>query len=130
MAEAPIQAGQGQEAKETGALVLMPYTRKGGRSSYTLASTHDVFQGEVLKLAYLLGWKHYHTYNSKHSPPGWPDLVLIRAPRLIFVELKTPRYPTVTSDQRWWLDNLAMCGHETYVWKAPGDWESYRKVLT
>ena len=36
------------------------------------------FQAQVVKLALLLGWKVYHTHDSRRSREGFPDLILIR----------------------------------------------------
>lgn len=91
-------------------------------------------------------WRRYHTRNAKGSDPGFPDLVLVRPPRLIFAELKTdsPR-AKVTADQRAWLDDLAGVGIdpgwedqarrrlsgpmvETYVWR-PADRPDIERIL-
>ena len=45
-------------------------------------------QSQVTELAEKTGWLFYHTYRSDRSPAGFPDLVLVRPPRLLFVELK------------------------------------------
>lgn len=36
------------------------------------------FQAAVMELARLLGWRVYHTWDSRKSEPGFPDLVLVR----------------------------------------------------
>lgn len=51
---------------------------------------------------------------------GWPDLVLLRPPRLLFVELKAHR-GTLDECQVQWLAELVACGAEVYVW-TPTDW--------
>ena len=38
--------------------------------------TEKAFQTAVVELAELCGWKVYHTYDSRRSAPGFPDLVL------------------------------------------------------
>ena len=63
------------------------------------------FQSEVIKLAKQGNWLVYHTKNSKGSQPGFPDLVLVRDGRLIFMELKTER-GRVSADQKKWLTEL------------------------
>jgi hypothetical protein len=77
---------------------------------------------QVRDLARLLGWRVYHTHDSRRSPEGFPDLVLVRPPRLLFVELKREgRGPTLA--QHGWLEALAAVpGVEVYLWR-PGDWE-------
>lgn len=35
-------------------------------------------QATVIDLAKAYGWRYYHTYDSRRSPEGFPDLVLLR----------------------------------------------------
>jgi hypothetical protein len=87
--------------------------------------------GEVARLG---SWRKYHTFNSRRSAHGFPDLVLIRAPRLIFAELKTESGKT-TAEQDVWLEALrALEGPtkglvQTYVWR-PHDFDSIVETLT
>jgi hypothetical protein len=78
--------------------------------------TEKAWQGVVLELAGFYRWVSYHTYDSRRSNPGWPDLVLARPPELIFVELKTDR-GRVRPEQQLWLDRLVACGQEVHVWR-------------
>lgn len=78
-------------------------------------------QREVLKLARLTGWLCYHTFDSRKSQAGFPDLVLVRPPRIVFAELKRQTGP-VSVGQADWLDRIARChGAESYLWR-PSDW--------
>lgn len=86
------------------------------------------FQTRVVNLARLLGYRRiYHPWTSVHSASGWPDLVLCKPPRLIFAELKAER-GRVMPAQQGWLDDLAACGQEVYVWR-PSDWAVIVGVL-
>ena len=77
---------------------------------------------QVRELARVENWLTYHTHRSERSEPGFPDLVLCRPPRVIFVELKTER-GRLSADQRLWLDVLFRCNEvETYLWR-PQDWD-------
>ena len=60
------------------------------------------FQAQIVKLATLLGWKVYHTHDSRKSQGGFPDLILIRRTRMIVSELKTQEH-TTTDEQRKWM---------------------------
>ena len=86
------------------------------------------FQAQVVKLATVLGWKVYHTHDSRRSHEGFPDLILIRRSRLIAAELKT-RKETTTSDQRQWLCAFIGLGDyaEVSLWRpdAPPNAESW-----
>jgi hypothetical protein len=89
--------------------------------------TEARFQSQVLKYAALMGWRSYHTYRSDHSAAGFPDLVLIRRPRIVFAELKSDR-GKLTDDQRAWLVELHACGLEAYLWR-PRDIDLITKIL-
>lgn len=85
------------------------------------------FQAQVIKLAQYLRWRTYHSWTSIHSAAGFPDLVLVRRPRVLFVELKREdRSPTPA--QQEWLDELAQCSVEVYIWR-PSDWNEIERVL-
>lgn len=86
------------------------------------------FQRAFLELATRLGWKWYHTFDSRRDPAGFPDIVLVRGPRLLFVELKRDTtYPRAS--QREWLEALrAVAGIEVYVWR-PKQWEEIVTIL-
>jgi hypothetical protein len=75
----------------------------------------------------------YHTHDSRRSQAGFPDLVLVRPPRLIFAELKTAK-GRVSPAQGEWLEDL---GHvaskvgpriEVAVWR-PDDLQRIAEVL-
>ena len=98
------------------------------------------FQRAVVDFAKLAGWKVYWTHNSKHSPAGWPDLVLtLKASpfgagdhlgRVLFRELKRDRRPSrVTDDQRECLETLKAAGLDAKVW-CPEDWPEIEQTLT
>ena len=94
--------------------------------------TERELQQCVIELAQLFGYTLiYHTWNSIHSPKGFPDLVLCKLPdsRCIFIELKSEK-GKLTSAQTEWLEGLHACGQETHVFR-PRDWHSgsIEKVL-
>ena len=90
--------------------------------------TEKAFQSAVRDYARLRGWRCYCVWDSRHSPKGWPDLVLLRPPRLVVAELKSTR-GRLTQDQREALGLLAGCpGVETYLWR-PRDWPEIEEVL-
>jgi hypothetical protein len=63
--------------------------RPRARNPRKVAGSEAAFQDEVLGLARFYRWRGYHTHDSRRSTAGFPDLVLVKAPRLIFAELKT-----------------------------------------
>lgn len=74
------------------------------------------------------GWLEYHTYDSRRSTPGFPDLVLVRDERLIFAELKVGR-GKLSQFQKMWLSELHKVPKvEVYLWH-PTDWENICDIL-
>jgi len=96
------------------------------------AVKEDDFLAAVTELATLTGWLVYHTYDSRRSQAGFPDLVLARADRLIFAELKTNK-GVIRAAQVTWLDTLGAVAHDqpnvsVYLWR-PRDWAGIEKIL-
>lgn len=80
------------------------------------------FQAVVVASAQRHGWIVYHTYDSRRSAPGYPDLHLVhvRAGRSVFRELKT-EIGRLAPQQKTWLDALTAVGVDAGVWR-PMDW--------
>lgn len=91
------------------------------------ALTERAFQAQVIQYARVFGWAVYHTHDSRRSQPGFPDLVLVRRPRIVWVELKSQR-GKVTPEQQAWLDELRACDQEVHVWR-PSDWRIVEGTL-
>ena len=82
----------------------------------------------VIQAAEILGWRYYHTHNSKRSPSGFPDLVLVRRGRIIFAELKVGSNVPTPAQQEW-IEDLDECeGVDVYVW-TPDDWPEIKRAL-
>lgn len=88
--------------------------------------TEKQWQTLVVGMAGACGWMLYHTYDSRRSAPGFPDLVLVKD-RVIFVELKTNK-GRMTQAQREWRDNLRSARAEWYLWR-PRDEDEVRRIL-
>lgn len=91
-----------------------------------LPPTERQWQSTVVDVAHRGGWLDYHTYNSKRSRRGFPDLVLVRD-TVIWVELKTD-IGKLSGEQEAWLAALARAGQEVYVWR-PRDLDEVRSTL-
>lgn len=86
------------------------------------------FQAQVLQLARLTGWRVYHTHDSRRSAPGFPDLVLVRPPMVVFAELKS-KGGKLRPEQREWLEALGRCGSvEVRLWR-PQDFGEMERTL-
>lgn len=89
--------------------------------------TEEQFQRQVIELAELYRWRVYHTFDSRRSHPGWPDLVLCRAPELLVVELKTDK-GRVSAAQAAWLGDLEECGIAVAVWRPRNFEEAHERL--
>jgi hypothetical protein len=100
--------------------------------------TEAQFQDAVANLAKLLGWRRAHFRSGlaakgyrtpvQYDGAGYPDLTLVRPPRVVFAEMKS-QTGRLSETQREWLADLAACpGIESYVWR-PGDWFDIELIL-
>lgn len=85
-------------------------------------------QEAVVEMARLLGWMDYHTFDSRRSQPGFPDLTLIHEGgpgvphRIIVAELKS-HVGRLTGDQIRWLRAFRnIIGPDQVLVYRPGDW--------
>lgn len=73
------------------------------------------WQRQVRQLAKTLGYHvQYHTFDSRRSDTGFPDLVLAKKGRLVFLELKREK-GRVTEAQAAWIRALKDANAEVYV---------------
>ena len=77
--------------------------------------TEKQFQSHVLRYAKKRGWQAYHTYDSRRSEPGFPDLVLVRN-KVLFRELKTDT-GRLTDAQKAWGQRLTTAGADYAIWR-------------
>ncbi len=100
----------------------------GGLARHLVKMSEREFQAQIRTLSTVLGWLDYHSWTSMHSAAGFPDMVLVKPPRVIFAELKTEN-GTVSPHQQFWLDTLKQCsGVEVYLWR-PSDWNTIVEIL-
>ena len=88
------------------------------------------FQAHVLAMAQAHGWLCYHTYDSRRSAPGFPDLLLVKDGFFIFAELKTER-GRLTTAQAEWIEALREHGCDAVisaVWR-PSDLDDIERIL-
>lgn len=96
-------------------------------SSTVLKQSEKQFQAAVVEYAELNGWLVYHTYNSRRSNPGFPDLAMVRGLRLVFAELKSEK-GRESKAQAQWLDALSRVTSEVWLWR-PSHWPEIERVL-
>jgi hypothetical protein len=90
--------------------------------------TEKDFQRQVLDLCKLYRWRAYHPMLSKWSEKGYPDLTLVRPPRVIYAELKRDSGKLTPAQDEWAELLLACPGVEYYVWR-PSDFDAIAKTL-
>ncbi len=91
-------------------------------------------QQSIIKVARDAGWLAYATYRSVRSEPGFPDVVAVRPPRILFLELKTSNGRLRPghwnkAKTRWlpgqdtWAEALGQCPGVEYYLIRPADLE-------
>jgi len=103
--------------------------------AYRSISEKD-FQAQVIDLARVNGWlvAHFHDSRKQITRPdgrkffvgdrdakGFPDLVLVKPPNLVFWEMKKQLGKT-TPEQDAWIEALQKCGLDARVVR-PSDWD-------
>ena len=92
--------------------------------------TEQQFQFAVKRAAMAYGWLVYHTYDSRRSDPGFPDLFMVRNGQAIAAELKREgKRGVVSAAQEDWLDALSdVPGISPHVWR-PSQWLVIEEIL-
>jgi hypothetical protein len=91
------------------------------------------FQDSLLKLLKLNGWPEeliYHTFDSRRSRAGFPDIVAVKPSdgRLLIAELKKDS-GTLSPEQRGWIEALqAVRYFDVRVWR-PRDMDEIVKLV-
>jgi hypothetical protein len=98
-------------------------------SEVRLHLTETQFQEMIVARARAQGWLIHHDRGDYRQciagDPGFPDLVLVRHQKVIFVEVKSERGVT-TAAQQAWLDRLPYL--QSFLWR-PRDWSKIVEVL-
>jgi hypothetical protein len=99
--------------------------------------TEIEWQLKVSHFAEQAGWVWFHVPRSRvgkvwltraRGPlaKGWPDLLLIRGPRIIGAELKTEKGQMRPDQER--VGDLLRTAMEVYTWR-PSDWPEVQRIL-
>ena len=83
-----------------------------------------MLQASVIKLCELFGIAYYHTFDSRRSAKGWPDMALCGSRGFMLRELKDARRKPTPEQERWGL-MLRASGQNWDLWR-PADLHSGR----
>ena len=113
------------------------------REKYLRSESEASFQGRIIDLARLCGWRvaHFRTVRmtrrdrtTRYLTPvqadgaGFPDLILVRGTRMVAAELKREEGKPPAFEQLQWLEALGLAGAEVAVWR-PRDWDTIERTL-
>ncbi len=82
--------------------------------------SEDELLASVTSLAAWLRLSAYHTFDSRRSAPGFPDMVIAGPGGVIFAELKSA-HGKLTKEQAEWRYVLELAGQAYKLWH-PKDW--------
>ncbi len=106
--------------------------RRRGRNEKTpslFLTSESHYTRQIVELATLRGWRVVHFLPARYAQSdsfathfighkGFPDLIMVRPPRIIVAELKMPS-GRIHAEQEAWLKAFAGCPCvETYIWIA------------
>lgn len=104
--------------------------------------SEEEFQDQVIQLARLLRWRvaHFRSVRIQRQDgavywscpvqadgKGFPDLVLVKPPRILVAELKVGKN-ACTLEQAAWIEAFVLCGVQTFVWR-PENWKEIESEL-
>jgi hypothetical protein len=87
------------------------------------------YQAHITTLATAYGWRWHHETDSAAHQAGLPDLILVKPPRLMVLEVKTER-GKATDKQMDWLADLARVPGVLARLVRPSDWGWLESELT
>lgn len=105
-------------------------TVKASTVSHLTDPSEKQFQGEVIKVAKMLGWAVFFTWDSHHSPSGEPDLRLVHPgkKKILWRELKVGKNK-LSPHQHSAHMVLMIADQDVAVW-YPSDWDQIIKELS
>jgi VRR-NUC domain len=86
------------------------------------------YQNQIILLLRWMGYHVYHTYDSRKSEPGFPDLIALKpGKRALVLEVKT-EHGRVSVDQRNWISWFRAAGIKAEIVR-PSDWPEVSKWI-
>ena len=98
------------------------------RRALNMATSERELQRTIADLADLGRWRWFHDADARLNRAGLPDIIAVRAPRLVFMELKREE-GRLRPEQEEWLAELGRCTSvEAFLWR-PDQFDEAREVL-
>ena len=91
--------------------------------------TEAELQQLIEDVAHLTGWLVFHDNDSRRNVAGFPDLVLVNPPRVVFLELKSDA-GRVRPEQQRWMRALELCDTVSSAVVRPADADQAVAYLT
>ena len=109
---------------------------KQSRKIDRIVVTEKQFSQQIEQLLDLFGWRWCH-FRPARTAQGWrtaisgyegfPDYIAVKGKRLLIAEIKSDK-GKLSPEQEVWLDELAACGQEVYLWR-PAHFEEIARIL-
>lgn len=99
------------------------------RALVDAAQKEAEFQQQILSLARTLGWRCYHTWDSRHSEGGFPDIIAIRGPTLLALEIKEAGAKEPPPAQVAWIGAFKQVRYVFADFVYPKHWEGLADTL-
>jgi len=117
-------------------MTTRPPDTRPTRTGPMLEADWMVAVGEALDW---LGWRWIHhrpgrtgsgwvTATQGNAAAGFPDVLAIRPPRVLFLELKTDK-GRVSPQQEDWLAGLKDSGEEAHLIRLPREWDRLMELI-
>ncbi len=87
------------------------------------------YQQQILDLARTLGWRCYHTWDSQHSEGGFPDIIAIRGPQLLALEIKGAKAKEPPLEQKGWINAFGQVRYVSADFIYPKDFPDLADTL-
>ena len=94
----------------------------------TLRESEESLQNKVIDLLKLGRWVYFHSWSSRHSVAGFPDIIAIRGTRVLAIELKSTKGKLTPAQIAWGQTFTATGKVEYYCWYSE-DWDEMVKAL-
>ena len=101
---------------------------RNARQLLDAAQSEADYQEQIIQLAEDTGWLVWHDTDSRRNSAGLPDLLMVRGPVLLFIEVKTEK-GKVSPEQEAFINRLKQVKYVDADVVRPHQWEQIAQVL-